>query len=122
MKFKILATIEHLFHWNLKPIGLVIEVEVANENLPSKKARYKHVLAILQELKNISQIVEMPKPTRIHKSSKVNLLSQISWPMMPITTREAMHHTSLKVFDEKKELQTCCNFIQIIMSNQFYYS
>jgi len=27
----------------LKPIGLVIEIEVANENLPSKNAKYKHV-------------------------------------------------------------------------------
>jgi hypothetical protein len=60
MKFKILVTIEHLFHWNLKPIGLVIEVEAANENLPSKKARYKHVLAILQELKIFQKLWRCP--------------------------------------------------------------
>jgi hypothetical protein len=67
----------------------------------------------------------MPKPTRIHKSSKVKLLSQISWPMMPtmaITTREAMHHTPLQVYDEKKEFQTYCNCFQNLMSKQFYYS
>jgi hypothetical protein len=37
------CVIEHFFHFNLKPIGLVIEIEVANENLPSKNAKYKHV-------------------------------------------------------------------------------
>jgi hypothetical protein len=119
MKFRVLAVIEHLFHCNLKPTSLVIEVEVANENLPSKKTRYEHVFAILQEQSHISQIVELPKPIRTHKSSKMNLLSQISWPMTPtmaITTREAMH-----VFDGKKELQTYCNFIQNIVSKQFYY-
>jgi hypothetical protein len=30
--------IEHLFHCNLKPIGLVIEIEATNENLSSKNA------------------------------------------------------------------------------------
>jgi len=44
---------EHLFHCNLKPMGLVTKVEATNENLPSKKARYKHVLAILQEQASI---------------------------------------------------------------------
>jgi len=65
---------------------LVIEVEVANENLPSKKAQYK-------------QIVEILKLTRIQKSSKVNLLSKFSWPMTPtmaITTREVVHHIMSK--------------------------
>ncbi len=57
--------IEHLFCCNLKPTGLIIEVKFANENLPSKKTQYK-------------QIVEMPKPTRIQKSSKVNLLLKVS--------------------------------------------
>jgi hypothetical protein len=37
MKFRVSVAIEHLFHWNLKPIGLVIEVEATNENLPSNK-------------------------------------------------------------------------------------
>jgi hypothetical protein len=59
----------------LKPIGLVTEVEAANENLPSKKSQCKHVLAKLQEHASISQIVEMPKPTRTQKPFKVNLLS-----------------------------------------------
>jgi hypothetical protein len=56
--------IEHLFHCNLKPIGLVIEIEVTNENLPSKNAQYKHVPTILQKQSSISQIGEMPKPTK----------------------------------------------------------
>jgi len=41
--------IEHVFHCNLKPIGLVIEIEATNENLPSKNAQYKHVPTILQK-------------------------------------------------------------------------
>jgi len=41
--------IEHLFHRNLIPIGLVIEIEAANENLPSKNAQYRHVPTILQK-------------------------------------------------------------------------
>ncbi len=93
--------IEHLSHCNLNPTGLVIEVEAANENLPSKKARYRHVPAILQEHSSTSQIVEMPKPARTQKSSKV------SWPMTPdmaITTGEAVHHTSLQASDEGVEL------------------
>ncbi len=67
--------IEHLFHFNLKPIHLVIEIEATNENLPSKNVQYKHVLTILQKKSSISQIVEMPKPTKTLKSSKVNFLS-----------------------------------------------
>jgi hypothetical protein len=41
--------IEHLFHRNLKPIGLVIEIEAANENLPSKNAQCRNVPTILQK-------------------------------------------------------------------------
>jgi len=103
--------IEHSFHCKLKPIGLVIKIEVANENLPSKNAQYRHVLTILQKQSSISQIVEMPKLTRIQKSSKVNLLSHVSWPMalvIRITIEEIVHHRSLQVFDEKMELQTYC--------------
>jgi hypothetical protein len=93
--------IGHLSHCNLNPTGLVIDVEAANENLPSKKARYRHVPAILQERSSTSQIVEMPKPARTQKSSKV------SWPTTPdmaITTGEAVHHTSLQASDEVVEL------------------
>ncbi len=93
----------------LKPIGLDIEIEIANENLPSKNAQYRHVCTILQKWSSISQIVEMPKLIRTQKSCKVNLLSHVSWPMtlvITITIEEIMHHTSLQVFDEKKELQT----------------
>jgi hypothetical protein len=54
---------------------LVIEIKDANENIPSKNAQYRHVPTILQKQSSISQIVEMPKPTKIQKSSKVNLLS-----------------------------------------------
>jgi hypothetical protein len=64
----LLIIVEHLFHCNSKPTSLVIEVEATNENLPSKKSQYKHVLAILQEHASISQIVKMPKPTRTQKS------------------------------------------------------
>jgi hypothetical protein len=60
MKFKVLAVIEHLFHWNLKPIGLVIEVEFANENLPSKKTQYKHVLAICKNNKIFYKLWRCP--------------------------------------------------------------
>jgi len=101
----LLIIVVHLFHCNLKPIGLVTKVEAANENLPSKKSQYKHVLAKLQKHASISQIVEIPKPTRTHKSSKMNLLSHVLWPMTPamaITTREAMHHTSLQVSNKKR--------------------
>jgi hypothetical protein len=41
--------IEHLFHCNLKPTCLVIEIEAANENLPSKNAKCRHVPTILQK-------------------------------------------------------------------------
>jgi precorrin-4 methylase len=86
---------------------LVIEIEVTNENLLSKNAQYRHVLTILQKQSSISQIVEMPKLTRIQKSFKVNLLSHVSWPMtlvITITIEEIVHHRSLQVFDEKMEL------------------
>jgi hypothetical protein len=82
----------------LNPGGLVIEVEAVNENLPSKKARYRHVPTILQEHSSTSQIVEMPKQARTQK---------VSWPMTPdmaITTGEAVHHTSLQASDEVVEL------------------
>lgn len=45
----LLIIVEHLFHCNLKLTILVIEVEATNENLPSTKAQYKHVRAILRK-------------------------------------------------------------------------
>jgi hypothetical protein len=45
---------------------------------------------------------------RTQKSSKVNLLSHVSWPMtlvITITIEENVHHIALQAFDEKMELQ-----------------